>query len=86
MVTAKLLLQYDAEVVASDKPCSSALKLAGRQNYASLVGMLVKSGADIDAHDGEGRTPPYAAATHGHRQIATFLLNGGRKCLCRREV
>ena len=39
--------------------------------------MLLQAGAEVDAADTDGATPLWKAASHGHADILTVLLEAG---------
>lgn len=55
----------------------TALMLASANGYAELVGLLISSGADLNAKNLYGRTALMRAAAHGNGEIAEMLIRNG---------
>ena len=50
---------------------------AARFNHTKLISLLVKNGAKVNTHDGEGRSPFLNAVAAGHVGSARVLLKLG---------
>jgi hypothetical protein len=55
----------------------SPLHLGAAGGYDSIVGLLLDSGAQVDATDQAGRTPLHWAIVHGQTAVARLLLERG---------
>lgn len=77
----KHLLAADAELVhARDKDGSTALHCAVWKGHEALVALLLKAGADVNAHNTNGHwgtTPLHAAAHANQAAIAQLLIEHG---------
>jgi len=75
---AKVLLEHGADIKATNKNGETALHLAIRHNFLSLVQFLMDNGADInDEPDNENNFPLHKAAICGNPRIVSLLLRSG---------
>lgn len=58
-------------------PDPSALHVAASNGHASIVTLLLESGAGINAHDRSGFTPLLDAVAGGHEDIVQMLVERG---------
>jgi ankyrin repeat protein len=74
-----------APAVAQIAPTGSEIEAYRGAHAAAAAGQadeirrLARAGADLDARDGNGRTPLHVAAFLGHAAAATALIEGGAK-------
>jgi ankyrin repeat protein len=73
---AKLLLASGAKLQQFSFG-NTELHVAALRNYAEIVPILVKYGADVNAANQYGHTPLYYAARHGYRKAAEALIAAG---------
>ena len=74
----KSLIQKGADVNSKDKDGGyTLLILAIGYDYADIVTMLIKAGADVDAQDNKGNTPIIWAIRIGRADIVTMLIDAG---------
>jgi ankyrin repeat protein len=73
---ARLLLQHNADVNATDAGDSTALHLASLMGHVDIAQILLDHGADINAISDHG-TPLYRASISGHLEVARLLLKRG---------
>ena len=67
-----------------NRPVGLSILLKAVANHdLELVKLLVKHGIDINACDGDGKTPLYMAAYTGLKEIAGFLLDNDANIDCR---
>jgi ankyrin repeat protein len=71
---AQLLIDYGADVTASDKGGSTLLHRASRNGHVRLARLLVEHGADATAQDNDGSTPLHQASRRGSVDLARSLL------------
>lgn len=57
LLLAKLLLAKGANINAKDKAYDTPLHLAAENGNTEVAKLLINNGADIDAKDGDGKTP-----------------------------
>jgi hypothetical protein len=55
----------------------TAIHLAAREGYSSIITILLQSGADVNARDEKGRTPLHHCAESGHVDALKVLLASG---------
>ena len=73
---AKLLIESGARLQGFSYG-NTELHLAVLRDYAEIIPLLVKHGADVNAVNEYGHTPLYYAALHGHRKAAEALIAAG---------
>jgi ankyrin repeat protein len=73
---AKLLIESGARLQEFSYG-NTELHLAALDNYADVVPILVKHGANVDAVNSYGHAPLYYAARHGHSKTADALIAAG---------
>ncbi|MBX9917950.1 MAG: sigma-70 family RNA polymerase sigma factor [Nitrosomonas sp.] len=61
----------------AEKPLNPLLKMATLAGIETAVRFLIRRGDDINAKDGNGRTPLIIAAIKGHAEICRILLDSG---------
>lgn len=71
----RILLNYGADVNATDEFGASALCCAAARGNNDAVGLLLDRGASIDAPDADGSTPLIAAVGHWHESTVRLLLS-----------
>lgn len=81
MIIEKLLLLQEAGKcnLENDRDLEgrSPLHIAAWQGNASMVELLIRHGADVNAVDREQRTPLQSAAWQGHESVVWLLLKHG---------
>ena len=76
----KKLLREKTPADSKDWNGSTPLMMASAAGHLGIVGMLVDSGANVNARGDWGVTPFDRATAYGHRNIMKFLYeNGARK-------
>ncbi len=75
--TVKFLLNADNLVDAQDKSGNSALIIASRYGYSSIVKLLIEHNAKLDLQNRKGQTALHLAARQGHVELAATLLGRG---------
>src|SRR5262249_222116 len=77
----KVLLAQDADLInARDTDGSTPLHCATGKGNVEVVGVLLKAGADVNAHNNNGHwgtTPLHAAAHANQPAIARLLIENG---------
>jgi ankyrin repeat protein len=73
---AKLLLENGATLQKSSFG-NTELHLAALNDYADIIPILAKHGADVNVVNEYGHAPLYYAARHGHRKTADALIAAG---------
>ena len=72
--TDNILKEYDFQF--KEIPGTTLLHIASEQiNEPEIIDLLVKSGANVNAHDAEGFTPLHMAAIHGNLKIVKKLVD-----------
>ena len=66
MPSSQVLVEYGADVDATDHRLRTALAMAAAAGYSHVVTRLAEKGGNVSAHDAEGFTPLHWAASMGH--------------------
>lgn len=61
----------------AERPLNPLLKMATLAGIETAVRLLIRWGDDVNATDGNGRTPLILAAIKGHAEICRILLDSG---------
>lgn len=75
--TARVLLQYGAEVDRRNARGQTPLGGASFKGYLEVARLLVAHGADLQADNGHGATPLALARMFGRVELAAWLVNQG---------
>jgi len=75
--TARMLLEYQAEVDHRNHRGQTPLGGAAFKGYEDIVALLLAHGADIDADNGAGMTPLMFAAMFGRSRVVAQLQTHG---------
>jgi len=78
-----LLLQYGAELAATDNNGTTAIHYASAHKHTEVVRVLLHHGAEVDAKDAGGRTPLHYAALAGDPAPLQLLLDTGADVLAK---
>ncbi len=70
----RMMLDDDA---VGDRQGAPVIILAAKEGYSGIVGLLIKSGADIYKTDNLNYTAWYYAALNGNRESLQYLLDAG---------
>ena len=78
MEIATALIEAGADLEAEGEPARAhPLHIAAQSNQAAMTNLLLEHGAQVDARDGQGRTPLMIAAINDKLEVAKVLLNHG---------
>lgn len=67
----------DAQVTSSMSETALHLAVISKLPHESLVSLLIKNGASVDAKTSEGKTPLHLAAERGRHNLFQLLLDAG---------
>ena len=67
-------LRSDDGEAAQERAAGRHLALAARSGSADAAALALRSGAEVDAPDGRGRTPADVAASRGHADVVRLLV------------
>ena len=81
----KLLLEHPkVNVDDRDSSGKTALHMACSEGQSRVCQLLLDKRADIKAVTADNTTPLHTAVLNGHSQVATMILNQGKKNRCNR--
>jgi hypothetical protein len=69
----RVLVENGADLSARNGAGATALHFAAMFGRLVLVDLLAEAGTDVDATDGDGRTPEEVARFQGHEAVAERL-------------
>src|SRR5690242_17877480 len=67
----------DRDAKALDDGVGAELYMAASDGHGEAVTLLLKAGADVDAHSGQSTSALYAAASNGHADVVSLLIYHG---------
>jgi len=84
--SAKLLIDYDAPIDATDEVNKTPLHYAASFGAAQVAQLLIANGANANFQDAAGWTPLHYAANGGHADLAGLLLKSGADPLLQEKI